>query len=66
MDRRGNSDDEVAEAALKLMGYEWDKRAYTNNSDLYSIKLNGKLKVQWALPRTTSITEFYEYITRLK
>ena len=66
MDRRGNSDDEVAEAALKLMGYEWDKEDYTDYSDLYCIKLNGKLKVQWVLPRTTSITEFYEYITRLK
>lgn len=66
MDRRGNSDDEVAAAALKLMGYEWDKRAYTNISDIYSIIHNGKLEVHWALPTTTTVTELYEFISRLK
>lgn len=66
MDRRGNSDDEVVTAALKLMGYEWTCSEYTGSSNLYLITKNSKLKARWVLPNTTTVSEIYEYISRLK
>lgn len=67
MESRTNSgDDEVAEAALKLMGYKWDKSSYLEHTCLWKIKCSNGAKVHWVLPNTTTVSELYNYLTSLK
>ena len=66
MDRRGNSDDEVAEAALKLLGYKWDKSYYTESTCLWKISRSNGTEINLVMPKTLTATALYEYITRLK
>lgn len=66
MDRRAITDDEVAEAALKLMGYAWDKSYYTESTCLWEISRSNGTKFDLVMPKTLTVTELYEYISRLK
>ena len=66
MDRRAITDDEVAAAALKLMGYEWDKSYYTESTCLWKISRSNGAKFNLVMPKTLTATELYEYISSLK